>query len=594
MRRTSLIWFLGSFIKGQDPSCFSSLSSSHSIHRQIHILSIEKYTFHTTSQSISITTIIMSAPSHMSRPSRTGDSRRTGSSSKRTTKSQDIRVPDDIKKEIIKIIRDDVEAKRAKAKAQGRVYKTPWTICTTDIRRDFDDLTALIIHCELDYLGATESKAFIANLNPAEDRAHYARCAMKTLDMKTQVGVGTNGYLSDTPPKPTMHKVHDYELDSASNIMSIVDQGKAKYPKGFELMYEICTQAEAENRKIIWLVISSVADIAKFAEDNTALFLRVTERIVFQGGYTIQAGIMIPDGITNNSYDMETAKWFFEFLSRKKVRTVAYTRTAANAVKFPGGYFNKLRNTGHILGKTLEKMASRQWKIYYEVACRKDPNMRHKPEQDQIWFLTYNTNWFEVHGMYNEHEEYNLPGPDVDLMKYCRPVLYDALAAVGMLSDNLLMKLGVLKHQSEDPRHSELNRVVGLAALKEKSKEAEQDMKANPQDYENDICIDVVRMSHVIQTLMSRAIERTVGCSKRAMEQRIRSKSGSNSRSHSRSSSASPRRSPTSTTSTRSPKGTDSKRQGTSNGKERERGRSDRRDKRENITSTPARHSTAS
>ncbi|KAM3082154.1 hypothetical protein ACMFMG_004602 [Clarireedia jacksonii] len=434
----------------------------------------------------------------------------------------------DAEKEIINTIKAVVNTRGT----EGNATETPYIIVTTDIGRDFDDLCAHIMQSELEFLGASKSKLFVANLTDARMRTHYDQCVLKTLGMnKVPVAVGTNGYLEAHNMKKSMHRVNNFEYNRT--IMSILDKKKANYPNGFEMMEEICKRARHERRKVTWLVISSVADICHFSSTNSELFKEVTEKVVFQGGYTIQEVdsrlTLKPDIVTNNDYDMQSAQVFFEYLFANGIKTVTYTRTAAVAVPIPAGFFVKLAETKHVLGETLQKVSERQWAIYYEMACWPKED-RHRAEHDQEWFLKYMTNWYE------KHKKGELPRDTKHVMKYCKPVLYDALAVLGTAGDDILKALGVLTPMKEDPRHSKLHRVVGLTPLKNNSKKGlsqreinamEADKEKHPDHYTADIGINPERMSQVIQTLIKLSIYRTLRIAEEAVKSRVRSSSKS-------------------------------------------------------------------
>jgi hypothetical protein len=534
---------------------YGARNPAASLHFFHHILYLHTYFFRITLQSISITTTKMPTP----RPRSKSAGGSTSSRSKRTKVSREIELSP-VNIEILNIIEKTVDAR-------GPDYKHPFIICSTDIGRDFDDLGGHCMLSELDDLGATISKLFIPNLTNAEERTHYERCILKVLGMENAEAVcGTNGYLNSKDKRVTMHTVNEYECNE--KVMSILDR-KIKYKSGsIKGTYE---QAEREGRKVIWLAMSSLADLRKFQIKEPALFLRVTEKVVFQGGCTLNSkGTLIPDNATNNTYDMTSAKACLKFLSDNKVETVTYTRVAASAVQLSGGFFNDLADIGHILGETFLEMSSKLWEVWWRNANGPEEG-RHKPDHTAKWFVETCTDWFKTNPG-------RMPGEDDDIISYCKPVFYDALAALGVSGDDILENLGVLrKPLREDPRQSETHRIVGLVAAKDGSKKdkdgndkdekeiaaMEKDKVKSPLDYMDDIGVNPERMAQVIETLLKAALLRTLSLSNEAKEAIAarEAKARSRSRSRSRSTVRSPSRSDGST---RSHKSTDSTHRGRS------------------------------
>jgi hypothetical protein len=316
--------------------------------------------------------------------------------------------------------------------------ETPRILVITDLAKDYDDLAAMVVLKELHRLGVVELLGFIANLEPAKDRARFGRGALDRLDMQNiRIVEGTVGF-DDTELEKQRHCLEPYEFE-CSFMASEKDMPKNGFC-GQDLLEELCKRAKSTGQKFTLLLISSLKDIYAFARAHEDLMEAAVSNIILQGGYFIspKGMLMAMDSANNNRYDLTAATEFHTLMQNLKIPSTVYTKTAAIAATLEPEVFAQLSRTGNEVGLHLWKVQKLQDLSFYRNASLKDPKKRFRPDLDQRNFLKTRTNWFESH---SDHDTYPV---DDEVSNFTNVVVYDALAALGVSGNDILEALDVL------------------------------------------------------------------------------------------------------------------------------------------------------
>lgn len=342
------------------------------------------------------------------------------------------------------ILLDIVEARRLSCTPKPRI------VVITDLAKDYDDLAAMVVLKELHRLGVVELLGFIANLEPAANRALFGRGALDHLGLRTiPIATGTSGY----PPKETKrHKVEEYEFekcpfmaDKSDHRLKAKDSDEAL--TGEHLLFDLCSNAKKSGQKLTLLLISSLEDIHTFSSENVELMRNSVSNIVLQGGYevTLDGKLKASTEANNNRYDLEAAEKFHALMQELKIKSTVYTRTAAIAATMEPEIFTQLAKTGNRVGEHLWTVQKAQDVSFYTNASQEDPLLRFHPDRDQRYFLKNRTNWYKDHS--DEKDKYPV-GEQVS--EFTKVVVYDALAAIGVSGDDALEALNVLDINNSD------------------------------------------------------------------------------------------------------------------------------------------------
>ncbi|KAI9650027.1 hypothetical protein NHQ30_000040 [Ciborinia camelliae] len=385
-------------------------------------------------------------------------------------------------------------------------FKIPRIVAITDVGKDYDDLTALIVLKELHRLGAIKLEGVVANLIPSHKRAHLARKALDSLLLQDiPVGQGTVGVTGkdqdrykETPP-----------FEFPEEIM-----GKEPYPdyeEGVDLLQRLGKEATKGDYKFTFLLISSQQDIAEFKrklqpdpQSRRQPLKDITSKVILQGAYYLEAkdssGNKVLKASTvaaNNTFNMGDSEEFHTFLDQHEVPSVVYTREAAYATPLTPGIFKSLAAIGHPLGQLLSGIQEPQDSSFYEGCCQV-PCFRQGC--DQPWFLTNRTNFYDTHPRNTSDKD--LPKGD-EILPYCKIIVYDALAALGTAGDDMLNALDVLQKPdyTKELIHSELHRVVGIEQKSDNNADGSLSAKKPPVASTNS-----KNMKNVIEALLMGAL----------------------------------------------------------------------------------------
>lgn len=362
-------------------------------------------------------------------------------------------------KRYYEILLDIVEARRLSCTPKPRI------VVITDLAKDYDDLAAMVVLKELHRLGVVELLGFIANLEPATNRARFGRGALDHLGLSTiPIATGTSGY----PPKETKrHKVEEYEFEKCpfmadENDHRLKAEDSAEALTGEDLLLDLCSKAKRTGQKLTLLLISSLEDIHTFSSKNEELMKDSISNIVLQGGYEVTSDgkLKASKEANNNRYDPKAAEKFHALMQKLNIKSTVYTRTAAIAATMEPEIFAQLAKTGNKVGGHLWTVQKAQDVSFYTNASQEDPRKRFHPDRDQRYFLHNRTNWYDNH---KDGEDKYPVGNQVS--EFTKVVVYDALAAIGVAGDDALEALKVLDIKNSDETESK-----AVRELKERHK----------------------------------------------------------------------------------------------------------------------------
>lgn len=334
---------------------------------------------------------------------------------------------------------------------------TPHIVTITDLAKDYDDLTAMLCLKELNRLGVVTLEAFVANLMPADDRALFGRGALDSLGLpNVPIGIGTVG-------SEKQHEMHDYEFDGAQAFMAPHSRLN-ELPDGQDLLKTVFEKAIKEGRKLTYLGISSLMDIAEFAstEEGAELLKNGLSNVILQGGYRVVEDKLIADpDAANNGFDLKGAQIFHTFIQENKIPSAVWTKVATFATAVPTTVFEFMEDTRHPLGPYLRKVQIGQDSSFYEKACSDKP---FAPHMTQPWYLKNRSAWLS-----SGHEP-DEPYPTVvELVPFFINIIaYDALAAIGSAGEDVVEEFKFVKPLSTRPdANDHLHKVIGVPPVKE-------------------------------------------------------------------------------------------------------------------------------
>jgi hypothetical protein len=377
-------------------------------------------------------------------------------------------------------------------KQGGDDQKTPHIVTITDLAKDYDDLTAMLCLKELHRLGVVTLKGFVANLIPAEKRAIFGRGALDSLGLeKIIIGKGSRGDAKND------RQVLPHEFSGTEAFMAPPEKYAEVLPKildGQKFLTKLFNDAIDENRKLTFLGISSLMDIAIFAKNRPDLLQKGLANVSLQGGYRMVNGRLTADSnAANNAFDMVSAQFFHDFIQKNQIPSTVWTKVVAFAVPIYTTVFEFMEATGHPLGPYLRKVQVAQDVSFYESACSKRPFQWY---MTQDWYVMNRSAWFLA------GHECDEPYPEGKEMipYFIKVVAYDALAALGAAGQDVIDEFKLIKPLTtrKDAAHP-IHTVVGVAEV-----EGNPEIKQKPLPA--DVNMDVDAMGTIVTALLKGAL----------------------------------------------------------------------------------------
>ncbi len=318
---------------------------------------------------------------------------------------------------------------------------------------------------------------FIANLHPPKVRAQFGRGCLDSLgleDIPICWGEEAEADLSKREdPQPWEFPDTVFKLLWAKDATFTpygrdkkVEADQHEIQSGVKFLDRIVKEKiesrEKDSPKLTFLLISGLADIATFAKREPKKLGLATEKIVLQGEYKLEQGVVKPNlKAANNAFDEQEAAEFHKYIESYHIPSVVYTRYAAMGAKMDAKLFQDLKATGHPIGVHLATVQKIQDTAFYERACNKDPAKRFLPHLDQEWFLGGKTNWYEKNPKPKDGSKPKSPPVGSDIAPFVQLVFYDVLAALGTAGNDVLRALEVLDPAGLLDNEDNIHQIVG-------------------------------------------------------------------------------------------------------------------------------------
>lgn len=352
------------------------------------------------------------------------------------------------------------------SKAEGAVYErllkvveqrrnggptAPHIITITDLAKDYDDLVAMLCLKELHRLNVVTLEGFVANLAPADRRALFGRGALDSLTLQHMpIGIGTRGSSLDESELK-------HEFDNTDAFMAS-ESRLSECPDGQQLLKDVFTKAIKENRKVSYLALSSLMDIAQFSKEEPELLKQGLADVTLQGGYSVIKNVLtVDETAANNSFDLEGAYTFHKFIAENKIPSRVWTRVAAFKTPIDSTTFQFLEETKHPLGPYLRQVQIAQDTNFYNGTYNKIPFAYHMTPE---WYVENKSTWIQAGHEWDEE----FPRGEAMVPYFTKVTAYDALAAVGASGEDVLEEFGLIKPAvSRKDQELSIHKVAGIS-----------------------------------------------------------------------------------------------------------------------------------
>jgi inosine-uridine nucleoside N-ribohydrolase len=303
----------------------------------------------------------------------------------------------------------------------------PSVIVISDVGKDYDDMVALLVLKELHRLGVICLKSMVANLMPAVRRAKMARRIFDLLGLEdVPVGIGQRASNKDYPENA-------YEFGWEQDAIDAMKD--EDFRSGEELLRQSYVDAQRDGKKITVVLLSSLTDIDSFVASNEELFAHSTACVQIQGYNEFINGKLVPHQISpaaNNMFDLPAAERFHALIQRLNIPSTTFTKNIAYVLPLSNDIFRQLAATGTSIGIHLEWLHFQITKQFYADSLTDLFKVDQTPEV----ILKMRTTWFDSHSPSDP-----LPKPE-DLRPYLKkPILYDAIAVLGVMGEEVLQRL---------------------------------------------------------------------------------------------------------------------------------------------------------
>ncbi|KAK3298756.1 uncharacterized protein B0H64DRAFT_354421 [Chaetomium fimeti] len=344
--------------------------------------------------------------------------------------------------------------KNRKAEDKPRIF------VFTDIEQDYDDLLAIIFLAEMHRMGAIELVGFVANHEPAYQRARFLRTILRLVGLEhLPVGVGSVG----TDNLSQHSGVFFYSLKNITFDRAPWNPPNLELPDA----KTVITNVLRSKSNVTALMISSLQDIGEFFDrkDKTADFMKYNfTKFISQGGYEVEATEQAAQSgksskpkvkvtlkpvkdMANNKFNLKQAANYTNHLAAHKLTSDTWSREAAKAARLPGTFMKEMFQYGPI-GAHLEWLWMRQeFKFYW------DPfNWPFMDFLNVDWYLNTRLGLDKTSADFNELRKTEMPFSDA--APRIKVIAYDGCAAVGAVGDDFMRAMGVLDPESKLPAYN--------------------------------------------------------------------------------------------------------------------------------------------
>lgn len=252
-----------------------------------------------------------------------------------------------------------------------------------DFLKDLDDEHTLCGVAGLTKLGYVNLKCVLANLDPAQLRARGAKGTLKELGLfDVPVGVGSPVFVG---------KVYPYE----QNIPYLAELSEVEID-GMGLL--VRTLQGCEDQSITLVLQSGLTDAAELYRTYSDLFTSKIKNVAVMGGVELNQqevklsdrGLMLPNNANNHTFDMPSAKYFYEQMQLSGIPMIITTREVAYTAQVPFEAYDEWEATGSLVGKCLKNRQKPSLQHLWEAACSppgSDKRGTFPDDRNRQWFV---------------------------------------------------------------------------------------------------------------------------------------------------------------------------------------------------------------
>jgi len=288
-------------------------------------------------------------------------------------------------------------------------------IIFTDVGRDIDDATLLVILAYLHKIRIAKVLLVVANAKPSRRRAEAAKFIFEKMDLpNVLVAYGSDGTESED-------KIEEYEFGG-------VDPPNGDVVKGRVALVDTLSALKERKEKCSIIVISSFRDLSNLIQENELLVKDTVSSIFIQGANEVDKQTqtirtLVPDlTAMNNQYDPEATIYVHDWLRNGSISTYTCTRHSALKASISSEVFRDAANVGHPVARYIYAAFEAQEKVFFRNSAQEDPSKRFRPHLDKKWY-TAKTSWSEKNGDV-------LPDSFEDVQPFLCMTLYDVVAGL--------------------------------------------------------------------------------------------------------------------------------------------------------------------
>ncbi|KAK0707812.1 hypothetical protein B0H67DRAFT_447566, partial [Lasiosphaeris hirsuta] len=316
----------------------------------------------------------------------------------------------------------------------------PRILVMTDIDQDYDDLMAIVFLAEMHRMGAIELAGFVANHEPAIERASFLRSTLRLLKLDDiPVAIGTGGV-----EKKEHRAKFFYELRNAT--FANQPWNKRGFQKGADLIESLANKVDQGEQPLTVLLISSLQDISEFFNSHSPSFIKEGfKKFVSQGGYTVtvtpppKSSVKLDPvmGMANNNFHPTAARNYTDKLGDLNLPSDAWSREAAKAARLDGSIFQSLSSYGPIGEHLLWSWLRQEFKFYWDPL--------HNPYMEHLNFEWYLKTRLVLDPDSKEFAQFMKAPPDFKtIVPMTKVIAYDGCAAMGAVGDDVMRVLGIM------------------------------------------------------------------------------------------------------------------------------------------------------
>ena len=272
---------------------------------------------------------------------------------------------------------------------------------------DLDDEHTFLLMSHLHKQKTVNVLGVVANLSPARERAAIARGTLDLLGLNdVPVGVGT---------EVTPRKINKYEKVSYASYENLYD--------GKQLAIDQLNKSDDKSVTIVCQ--SGLTDFSDLVRTHEDLVVRKVKNVAIMGGVQSENDEVLmtgnyfqPDSANNVTFDWSSGVWLYAKLQELGIPMIVTTRNAAYAAQIPFSTYDKLEETGSVIGSGLKGRQKPSLEGLWKAAISPpDSEIRGTlpNDRDRAWFIKTFCNdvdpGSDVDSIWSHVDKFNLYDP---------------------------------------------------------------------------------------------------------------------------------------------------------------------------------------